>query len=229
MNKFSSYLTRTEAIAGWCFLPVQTLLFPPLLNFLNTLLPVPLDNAKLNFVYFCMNFLCAGVIFRRYLLQQWKKLTAAPWRVLRYAIWGFLLYYAATMLLGFVIQFIYPDFHNPNDNTVAVLVKENYTLIAIGTILLAPPVEELLYRALLFGSVRRYHRIGAYCASILVFAGIHVVSYIGTADTFSLLLSLLQYLPAGFCLCWAYEKSDSIFAPMLMHIAINQIGMSIMR
>ncbi len=229
MNKFSSYLTKAQSLAGWCFFPVQLILFPLLLSLINTLLPIALNAAILNFIYFSINFVCAVVIFRSYLMQQWKKLAASPWRVLRYAIWGFLLYYAATMVIGILIQVGYPHFQNPNDNSVAVLAGENYTLIAIGTVFLVPPVEELLYRALLFGTVRRYSRIGAYCVNILVFAAIHVISYIGTTDILSLILSLVQYVPAGLFLCWAYEHSDSIFAPMLMHITINQIGISMMR
>ena len=44
-----------------------------------------------------------------------------------------------------------------------------------------------------------------------------------------LLLCFVQYLPAGLCLGWAYARADSIFAPTLMHMIINLIGMLAMR
>ena len=44
-----------------------------------------------------------------------------------------------------------------------------------------------------------------------------------------LALCLLQYLPAGLCLAVAYEKSDSILCPILMHTVINAIGVYAMR
>ena len=72
-------------------------------------------------------------------------------------------------------------------------------------------------------------RLLAYLASTLVFAAIHVIGYIGLYDFTTLLLCYIQYLPAGIALCFAYEKADTIAAPILMHIAINQIGMSAMR
>ena len=65
--------------------------------------------------------------------------------------------------------------------------------------------------------------------SSLVFASIHVIGYIGLFDWQTLCLCLAQYLPAGIALAWAYEKADTIVAPILMHITINQIGMLAMR
>ena len=58
---------------------------------------------------------------------------------------------------------------------------------------------------------------------------IHVMGYIGQFDWLTLVLCFLQYIPAGLWLAWAYEKSDSIFAPMLIHTAINAIGIYAMR
>jgi membrane protease YdiL (CAAX protease family) len=39
----------------------------------------------------------------------------------------------------------------------------------------------------------------------------------------------VQYLPAGLALAWAYEKADTIWAPILMHMTINQISITFMR
>jgi len=39
----------------------------------------------------------------------------------------------------------------------------------------------------------------------------------------------VQYLPAGIAFAWAYEKSDTILTPILMHISINQIGIAALR
>ena len=36
-------------------------------------------------------------------------------------------------------------------------------------------------------------------------------------------------LPAGFALAWAYRRSGSIFASILIHMSVNQIGMLLMR
>ena len=52
----------------------------------------------------------------------------------------------------------------------------------------------------------------------------HVVGYIGTLDWGLLGLSLVQYLPAGFCLCWCYKRSGNILSPILMHMLVNGAG-----
>ena len=56
-----------------------------------------------------------------------------------------------------------------------------------------------------------------------------MVGYIGSADLITLCLCFMQYLPAGITLAWAYEKADTIAAPMLIHIMINLIGTTAMR
>ena len=64
----------------------------------------------------------------------------------------------------------------------------------------------------------------AYALSTVIFAMIHISGYIGIYDAKLLFCCFLQYIPAGLCLAWAYARADSIFAPILMHMAINVIG-----
>jgi membrane protease YdiL (CAAX protease family) len=228
MNQLS-YLSKKETIIGYYFLFFQAVFLPLALELINRLLSVSLSDVKLNFLYFCINFLCAVLVFNKYLHAQAKHFLTAPRQVLDCALQGFILYYAASIGIGILIQYLYPAFINENDASIAGLVQDDLVLTGIGTVLLVPIVEELLYRALFFGSIHKRSRIAAYILNILVFGGVHIVGYIGTADPISLLLSFLQYVPACICLCWAYERSGSIFAPMLMHMAINLLGIFLVR
>ena len=38
----------------------------------------------------------------------------------------------------------------------------------------------------------------------------------------------LAYVPAGIALGWTYEKSNTIWGPILLHMAINAISFGIM-
>ena len=40
-------------------------------------------------------------------------------------------------------------------------------------------------------------------------------------------MAFLQYLPAGLCLAWAYTKADTIFAPILIHAAVNAVSIGL--
>jgi membrane protease YdiL (CAAX protease family) len=99
--------------------------------------------------------------------------------------------------------------------------------MVIGTVVLVPIVEETLYRGLIFGLLPK--RILRYAVSVGAFCAIHVMGYIGYYEPLHLLLCFMQYIPAGLVLAYAYERSGSIFAPILIHMAINGIAMLFMR
>ena len=89
--------------------------------------------------------------------------------------------------------------------------------------ILVPPAEECLYRGLIFRKLYGKNHAVAYLVSILAFACIHILGYIGTYSPLELAIAVLQYLPAGLCLAWSYTKADTVFAPILIHAAINYV------
>lgn len=229
MKKLSISITRRELLWGWIYLLFQLLVLPYLLITGNGYLPRPLSEASINFIYFSINFLSVLCIGHRFLWNSLRSAIAAPLRCLRFAFLGFFIYFAANILIGNLIVSIRPDFANVNDSAISAITQNNFTLMSLGTVLLVPPVEEFLYRGLVFGPLYNKNKVLAYLISTVAFCAIHVVGYIGSYDYELLLLCFLQYIPAGICLGWAYAQADTILAPILMHIAINQIGMQALR
>lgn len=229
MKKLSVSLTHSEFFWGWIWLAVQLIVLPTVLEACNLLLGTPLSIAELNFVSFCINFIAVAVIFRKLLLNCGKIALSQPWRCLRAAGIGLMLYWLLSYLYGIVLYFVSPDFTNVNDSSVGAMVAENYELLAFGTVLLVPVAEETLFRGLIFGSLYNRNRFWAYTVSVVAFAALHVIGYIGYYPAMQLLLCFLQYIPASISLAWAYTKADSIWAPILMHITINQIAILSMR
>ena len=222
-------MTRRETLFGWTYLLLSMFVLPVILLLINAFLSNPLSETEINLIYLGSNFLVVMLIFRQFFIASIMAALEKPWRCLRFAAIGFALYYLFSFGIGTIILLIQPEFSNVNDETVMDLFQEHTSLMAFTTILLVPITEELLYRGLLFQGFQRKSRLFAYCLSVLVFAGIHVMGYIGKYDLLTLALCFVQYLPAGIALAWAYEKSDTIIAPILMHITINQIGTSVMR
>lgn len=229
MKKLSVSLTHNEFFWGWIWLAVQLIILPIILEVINLLLGDPLSITELNAVSFFVNFIGVTVVFRKFLLSCGKISLSQPWRTLRAAGIGLMLYWLLSYLYGILIYFVYPEFTNVNDSSIGAMVEENYGLIAFGTVLLVPVAEETLFRGLIFGSLYNRNRFIAYAVSIVTFAAMHVIGYIGYYPALQLLLCFLQYIPAGLSLAWAYATADSIWAPILMHIAINQIGILSMR
>ena len=229
VKKLSIPMTHTEQILGWIYWPFQLLFLPVLLTFVNERLPHPLSETQLNFVFFCVNFLVLTVGLGRFLIASGKKALRRPGYTLQSAFFAYAAYYLASMLIGALILWLSPDFLNANDASIAQMLQQEPVLTTVGTVLLAPIAEELMYRGLIFRSLYDRSRVAAYIVSTLVFAAVHLMGYITVYDPLTLALCLLQYLPAGLCLGWAYARADTIWAPILVHIAVNQIGLLSMR
>ena len=99
----------------------------------------------------------------------------------------------------------------------------------ISTVILVPPVEECLFRGVIFRNLYGKSRLTAYIVSILAFAVIHIIGYIGKYSAIELVMAFLQYLPAGLCLAWAYTKADTIFAPIVIHALVNAVSIGLLR
>ena len=229
MRKLPVTLNRGEIWLGWIYWAVQLLVLPTVIDTVLPLLGLDLSVIQFNFIFFALNFLFLTVIFHRFLGEHTKLALKQPFRVLRYAFGGYVFFWISTTVIGIVTAHFVPSFSNVNDAAIMQMAASDYTLTAIGTVLLAPVAEELMYRGLLFGSLHHRSPAGAFILSTIVFAAIHVVGYIGLYRPLILVLCFLQYIPAGLCLGWAYTRSGNIWAPILAHIAINQTSILTMR
>ena len=217
-------LRKYEKELGIIYLLIQQFLLPQAIGMLSLWLDYPV--WLLNFLYFCMNFLAVCVIFHRFLIDSFQILLEYPWRVLRCAGQGLLMYFVGAFLISMLILSIKPDFANINDQNILEMVAESKGLLFFATMLLVPVAEETLFRGLLFGWLFPKNKVLAYAVSVITFSVVHMLTYVFTEDPLTILLCLLQYLPAGFAMCFAYHKSDTIWTPIMMHIVINFIGLS---
>lgn len=221
--------TRLELILGLIYFLFQLFALPVLLTLVRLLTGYTMTDAVYNFVYFAVNFTATTIIFRKLLLSHLRRAAEDLFLCLRTAGIGFLANYVLTFAVGILVIMIDPDFTNVNDQNVTALTQSNFPLMAVGAVLLAPVAEELLFRGLLFGSLHRWSRVAAYGVSAVLFSFVHLISYIFYYDFGTLALCFLQYIPASLCLAWAYERSGTIVTPILIHIAVNQVSIQLMR
>lgn len=221
--------TNRQLLWGAVYMVLSLLVLPNLLTLAVGYFSIPLSAGMINFLFFVLNFVVTAGIFHNFLIASIRGLHHKLASILGTALLALIVYWAANLALNLLILTIEPEFINVNDNTIAIMASEDYVLIAFGTILLVPIAEELLFRGVLFAGLYNRNRIAAFAASTLVFCAIHVMGYVGLYSPRVLLLCFLQYIPAGLCLGWAYAKTNSIFAPVLMHTVINAIGILAMR
>ncbi len=225
----SNHLTSQETLSGLLYLAFQLLLLPGLLTWCNGQLGSSLNTAELNFVFYLVNFMAMLLIFHSFLGRSARQAAQHPAYFCQAVILGFVAYYACNYCTTWVVRQLVPSFSNYNDEAIAAMSSSNYFLMFVGTVILVPPVEECLYRGLIFRNLYGKSRWAAYLVSIAAFSIIHILGYVGKYSALELLMAFLQYLPAGLCLAWAYTKADTIFAPIVIHAAINYYGIHSLR
>ena len=228
-GKLAVALHPNEQLWGFLYLLLELFALPLALQELNGLLPVPLADAWLNFLYFALNFIFTCFLFRsflkRCLIQVGKDVGSFLW----ITVAGFGICYVCNLALGFFVHLIAPDFANLNDGNIAQQFDGHFAVMAIGTALLAPVAEELLHRGLVFGSLYGKNPYIAYTVSPVLFASIHILGYVTVYPLPHLLLAFVQYLPAGLVLAWSYRKSGSIYSSILIHAAVNTLALLSLR
>ncbi len=221
--------SRRETSAGFAYLAFQLLLLPSLLRWVNGELSQPLSTAELNFLYYLINFIATALIFHAFLGNGLRQAFQHPAYLCQAVILGLAAYYSLGSVVSRVIGLLVPSYSNYNDQAIAAMTQGSSFLMGVSIVVLVPPVEECLYRGLIFRNLYGRNRWAAYVVSMLAFAAIHILNYIGAYTPLELVMAVLQYLPAGLCLAWAYVKADTIFAPILIHAIINFVSSSALR
>ena len=212
---------RRETAAGLILLGCSLLILPSALTAGNLLLGSPLSPGLLNLVFFAVNFIAAVWCFRRFLAKAARHALGQPARVIWFSLLAYGGYLLLTELVSRILLRLDPGFYNVNDTAIYSMLDTDFLPLAIGTVLLVPLAEETLYRGLIFHKLLHSSPVAAYIVSMAAFSAIHVVSYIGAYSPLRLFLCFLQYLPAGYCLCWCYRQSGTIFSPILTHTLVN--------
>lgn len=224
MRSLPVSLTHNEQVLGWSAWGLQQLVLPAAISLLVPAFAPGMNAAEQNFLYLATSFLLITAVMLRFLRQSLNIFMQRLFYALRWAGICYILYWVSFLSLTFLLTTLVPGFQNTNDSTIFELFSSNRTLTTISVVLLAPITEELFYRGVIFGTFYRRSRLAAYVLSCISFSMIHVAGYITQADALTLVLCFVQYLPGGLCLAWAYDRSGTIWAPILMHIAINQTG-----
>lgn len=221
---FTSAMTKGETALALLWMPVYIVLLP--------LLAEPLiakgymDDVWANFTCYALGALYVLAALWRYLRQDFDALWERPFYMISEVCGGYILMLLMNMALSVILSFVMPagPGENPNNEAVLSLTKMAYGPMAAMTVFLAPIVEEPIFRGAIFGTARRYNRIAAYVISMLIFSLYHVWPY-AIVDSASWIF-ILQYLPVSFLLCRCYERTNSIWGSIFLHMLINGVSLS---
>ena len=228
---FENLMTRGEMIAAAIYLPLHVLGVPIALNWLAGLVPAiaQMSNAELNILYYSVGLVYMLLLLRRFLRRSFDAALDAKGRFLLGIVGGYAVNIALSFVIGALILLLGIELgSSPNNEAVMAESATQMGRIAVVTVVMAPMVEEPLFRGLLFGCIRPRSRVLAYAVSALAFALYHVWQYIYVSGDFSLLVYCLSYLPASFALAWAYERGGGIWSSIALHAVMNALSVYVL-
>ncbi|HTI69798.1 MAG TPA: CPBP family intramembrane glutamic endopeptidase [Candidatus Limnocylindria bacterium] len=142
-----------------------------------------------------------------------------PGRTILYGILGAIiiipLAYGLQWVCGWLIEFT--GHKIAVQDTIEILQRERVWFVRgaffVFAVVIAPLVEECLFRGIFFSALRdRGYRKAAYLVSAVVFGAIH--------------MNLVAFLPLalfGLIQAWMYERSGSLLTPIITHSLFNAL------
>lgn len=226
LPEFTSALTKREAIAVGVYLPVHIVILPTVISAIAS---AGYINYSLgNFLLYAIVAVYMTVFAWHFLRRDFDPLCDRFLKVLIEVGSGYIMMLFFNYALALILSYMgdISSATNPNNQTVVELAYENMGLISAMAIYLAPIAEEVMFRGLLFGYVRKRNRIAAYIFSMLAFSLYHVWGYAVTDPYYW--IYLLQYLPISWLLCRCYERTNTIWSSIMLHALVNAISINAM-
>ncbi len=222
-REFTSRLSKWQAVAALAYLPVHVVLLP--LAATALLLHGILDEATANILCYTIGTAYMLIFLWKFFRRDFDALCDHPLSCLveicvSYgAMWCFNLCVSGLLLLLDMGE-------NPNNEALFDLAGLKFGQIAAMTVFMAPLVEEPIFRAGIFGLIRRRSRALAYIVSVLLFSLYHVWAY--AVVDFRNLIYIVQYIPVSFLLCRCYERTNTIWGSIFMHMLVNGVSMALL-
>ncbi len=225
---FDDGLSRGARIFLWIYLVIHALGIPMALSYFAAYIPKSLNEAYINFIYYAFGAVLIFIVTRRAFRIGFDTLCDRPLVCVYSVLLGYMLLMALSYLVTLIIM-VLPDslgsLDNLNNEYITGLADKYYGVTAAMAVFLAPLVEEPLFRGGVFGSIRKKSRFWAYAASVGLFALYHVWQYVLVYQDPLYLLMMVEYIPAGVALCWAYERTGTIWSPVFLHGLINAMSL----
>jgi len=180
-------------------------------------------NAYLNLIVDLGMFLFVIGVFKETLLVQWKDFCKKiKYHLLLSFIGIFCLYGAA--FIGSLLTFILGGNNlSENQALVEVLTIHHPIIMIFTTVVIAPILEEIIFRCGMFGWLYEMNKYLAHIVSGFVFGFMHIMMALFTGNMFEW-IQIFTYFFTGIILSVLYEKSNNIGVPILTHMFNNLVS-----
>ena len=225
----ASHMNHTERVAGTIFFVVYLLVLPFLANrifaLIETLLDTTISDSLANILYYYILFAAVVLLFHSFLGKTSSRFINNLNRALGSFCMGLFVFYGANELLYRIANVLFDSHTNLNDMTIAAQINSAPRMTVLIVVFLAPFVEEVMFRGLVFGCLREKSRMAAYVVSCFLFAFLHVWTVAFTDWNWSYFILMLQYLVPGLVFAWGFEHSGTLWTSILLHATVNALSL----
>lgn len=224
--EFTSRLSRGESVAALLYLPVHIVLLP-----LALALAAPslgLSDADLNLLCYVIGTAYMLLFLFRFLRRDFDPLWDRPGHCVIEILANYgLMYLGNLAVAGILLLLPWTGSENPNNSALMDMAGLEWGKVSAMAVFLAPIVEECMFRAGIFGVLRRYNRWAAYAVSVLAFSAYHVYGYALMDSTYWIFI--IQYIPVSILLCRVYERTNTIWCSIFFHMLVNWLSMNALK
>ena len=226
-------LSSGELAGGTIFFVVYLLVLPftadTLFRLAELLLDVEIGPGLQNTIYYYVIFAVTAVIFHHLLGRATRTLLDNAALAAKTLGAGLVALYGLNELAYRLTRALVNNQTNLNDVNVSAKIDAAPWSTLLIVLFLAPFVEEVLFRGLVFGGLRSRSRLAAYVVSCLLFAFLHVWQYAWVSRDPAYFWLMLQYLIPGAVLAWAYDHSGTLWTSVALHGLANALSVLALR
>lgn len=237
-NQFAGKLNGKQKAWGFIvLLPLYFYVVPMIVNFgIYTLVKygiLPADQnmlgVYLNLFSGLLSLICAVFIFKDFIKDNYLRFKEHLFENVAWSMtFGIASVYIFSIIANIIIGLLIDTSSHSaaNQALFETYFGSSMILMMIQSVFIAPILEELLFRGLIFRSLRKYNKILAHVISSFIFGFIHIYSGLFSGDL-TQLAYLFSYGLMGFAFSLAYEKKKTIFVPITIHMINNFIAVAI--
>lgn len=222
-RRWRPQLTRQERFRGLIFFALYFLVFPILKMgvewFFDHFFGLYLSEAMSAAVYYLILGVLTVIVFYSFLKNGLDiLLNFLPENLL-----AFVTGLVGAGALSFPISLLPWPVENPDTVSWAEQYAYSPAATVVIVVILMPLIEEVLFRGLVFGTLRRYSRPLAWAASSLLFMLYSVWTFAVAYGDARYLVLAFQYLPMALALTWCYDRGGSIWSAAALHAVIDAV------
>ncbi len=215
-----SRMTRRETLLALLWLPVHVFGLPLLGSALYQ--RGTLTLGQINLLVYGIGALYMVAVQFCFLRRDFDTLCDNAPKIFIVVLRSFALLFISSLAVTGLFERVGLTQNENNDAVYAMATAELGPIAAAGSFL-APFVEECIFRGAIFGGLRRKNRAVAYIVSVTLFSLYHVWESAIFDPT--QLWYLVQYIPASLILARCYERCDSIWGVIFVHMLNNGLPM----